>query len=263
MKKKRGTVKSGSKGRAASKAVTGGKKVGRGRSRTAKRTKSSVDESGRGSFALTTLQRREIAAVAILWIALVVLLSLVPVSIFGPLGDQWFPKGNMLMGFGVRIDTTLLGIVGYSAVLVPILLGVLGLRVGNWLSWERTVRYGLLFAGLLVIVPIAVWTLSAESPVPAGWLGKVLGKPLLQFLGPFGAMLVDGVLFVALSIATLGWNPLRSLGKGMIVSGEAAGRTARALADKGKELKEAHVQNAVARKELTGLEEARGDSRGV
>jgi S-DNA-T family DNA segregation ATPase FtsK/SpoIIIE len=47
---------------------------------------------------------------------------------------------------------------------------------------------------------------------------------------------------VALSVGTLGWNPLRSVGRGVMVSGDVAGRTAKALADKGKELAEARGQ---------------------
>jgi S-DNA-T family DNA segregation ATPase FtsK/SpoIIIE len=260
--KKRGTGKGSVKSRSASKAATGGKKAERGRSGAAKKTKSSAGKSGGGGFALTAGQRREIVAVGMLAIALVCLLSLVPVSIFGQLGDQWFTQDNMLKGVGASIKETLLGGVGHSAILVPILFGVLGLRVGNWLSWEWTIRSGLLVTGLLVIVPIAVWTLSAENPVPAGWLGKLLGKPLVELLGPFGAMLVDGVLFVGLSIATLGWNPLRSVGKGVIVSGEAAGRTAKVLADKGKELKEVHAQNAAARAERMVVQETGGAVEG-
>ena len=262
MTKKRGTGKGSLRSRSASKAATGGKKAERGRSGAGKKTKSSAGKSGGGGFALTTGQRREIVAVGMLSMALVFLLSLVPVSILGQLGEQWFTEDNMLKGVGASIKETLLGSVGHSAILVPILLGVLGLRVGNWLSWERTIRSGLLVTGLLVIVPIAVWALSAENLVSAGWLGKLLGKPLVELLGPFGAMLVDGVLFVALSIATLGWNPLRSVGKGVIVGGEAAGRTAKVLADKGKELKEAYTQNAAAQEERTVVGETQGAVEG-
>ena len=45
----------------------------------------------------------------------------------------------------------------------------------------------------------------------------------------------DLTAFVALSVTTLGWNPLRSVGRGVIVGGDAAGRTMKAVADRSRE----------------------------
>jgi len=197
---------------------------------------------------LTREQRREILAVALLAVALLFLLSLLPVAIFGQRAAEWFPSGNMIGLVGGTLKGLLTAFVGGSAVLVPLVIGVAGLWAGEWLSPERSLRFALLTGGLLLIVPLAVWIATA-SPVAAGWLGTVLGEPLAGLLGGLGAALVTGVAFVALSVATLGWNPLRSVGHGVIAGGDAAGRTARVLADKGKELAEARSQAASARDE--------------
>jgi S-DNA-T family DNA segregation ATPase FtsK/SpoIIIE len=189
---------------------------------------------------LTTEQRREIMAVSLLALALVVLLSLLPVSLLGERGVTWFPSGNMMGIVGGTIRGLLAAFVGSAAFLVPVLLTVVGLRAGAWLSHETSLRLILLFGGLVALLPLGVWVTSA-SPTAAGWLGTNLGGALVSLVGGFGAALVCVVALVALSVATLGWNPLRFVGRGVMAGGDVAGRTARALAEKGKELAVAHV----------------------
>ncbi len=229
-------------------------------SRAKGKSGASKKKSGRGgaaddAFSLSEEQRHEIMGVALLAIALVLFLSLVPVSLFGAVGARWFPSGNMLSAVGGFVHGVLTAFVGWSAVLVPMLFTVVGLRVGRWIGLAPALRFGLLMAGLLVILPIAVWTLTSGQPLAAGWLGGTLGSPLVTLLGGFGALLVDAVAFVALSIATLRWNPLRSVGQGLVAGSEAAGRTARVLADKGKEFAEASAQALAERDERAIVEE--------
>ena len=197
---------------------------------------------------LTQEQRREIVAVGLLAVALSFLLSLLPVSLFGGRGAAWFPSGNILAAAGGAIRGILTAFVGGTAILVPLLLTVAGLRAGDWLSQERSVRFALLLGGLTLLLPPALWVVVG-TPTAAGWLGETLGSPLIGLLGRFGALLVSAVGLVALSVATVGWNPIRSVGKGVMVGGDVAGRTAKALADKGKEIAEARAQAAVRREE--------------
>jgi S-DNA-T family DNA segregation ATPase FtsK/SpoIIIE len=49
-------------------------------------------------------------------------------------------------------------------------------------------------------------------------------------------------MLVALSVGTLGWNPLRTVGKGVVTGGEVAGRTAKVLAEKGKAYADARAE---------------------
>jgi S-DNA-T family DNA segregation ATPase FtsK/SpoIIIE len=175
-------------------------------------------------------QRREIGGVALLAVALFLLLSILPTSVLGSLGSAWFPSGNMMGPAGELMRRGLSVTFGASMFLAPALFGVGGLKAGGWLSSDHANRLVLLDVGLLVLLPTLLWVVTGTEPA-AGWLGEALGAPLLTMVGRFGAVLVSGLGLVVLSVGTLGWNPLRSVGRGVMAGGDAAGRTARALAD--------------------------------
>jgi S-DNA-T family DNA segregation ATPase FtsK/SpoIIIE len=185
---------------------------------------------------VTQEQRREIGGVAILAVALFFALALLPVWLLGARGAVWFPSNNMMGPAGGVIRALLVFIFGAASALAPIAIAVGGLRVGGWISTEKAVRVAILAVGLLLLLPVLGWVLGAQQA--AGWVGEVLGGPLVRFVGPLGAGLVAGVALVALSVGTLGWNPLRSLAHGMAAGGDAAGRTARVLAERSRELAE-------------------------
>ena len=196
---------------------------------------------------LTREQKQEIIAVGLLALALFILLSLFPVSIIGGSAGAWFPSGNIVGPVGATVGTLLKAFFGASAFIVPALLSFGGLRVGGWLSEYWTSRLSVLAAGLLFLSPLATWVLMDGPESAAGWLGTVLGGPLVDLVGVIGTLLLLGAGVIALSVGTLGWNPLGSVGRGVVAGGEAAGRTARVLADKGKELAEARAQAATER----------------
>lgn len=198
-----------------------------------KAAKRSKKRTGRDGL-LTSEQQREIFAVALLGVALLFLLSLFPVTIFGERHVDWFPSGNMIGVVGGTIRGLLVAFVGGSAVMVPVVIGFLGLRAGEWIAPWRALRFGLLSLGLVFLLPIATW-IATQSPVAAGWLGSVLGEPLVGLLGAVGATVVTAIAFVVLSVTTLGWNPLRSVGRGVVVGGDAAGRTMKAVAERSRE----------------------------
>jgi len=193
---------------------------------------------------VTSEQRREIGGVALLAIALSFLLSLLPVTVLGARGVAWFPSGNMMGPAGGAIRGVLWFVFGISAFFTPAIFAVLGLRAGDWLSQERSIRVGSLFAGLLILAPVLLLVLGAVDA--AGWIGEEIGGALTALVGTLGALIITSVGLVALSVGTVGWNPLRSLVHGMRAGGDVAGRTAKAtakaLADKGKELAEARGQ---------------------
>ena len=68
---------------------------------------------------------------------------------------------------------------------------------------------------------------------------------MVNLIGVGGATILTGIGLVSLSIVTLAWNPLISMYRGMLASGEMAGRTAKAVADRGREFAEARAQAAV------------------
>ena len=193
-------------------------------------------------------------AIGLLAVALFFLLSLLPVSLFGERGAELFPSGNMVAIVGGTIRGLLWAFVGSAAWLVPPLIGISGLRAGDWLSEERSIRLAVLTAGLLVIVPIGMW-ITVETPTASGWLGQALGTPLVAMVGGLGASIVTGVTFLALSVATLGWRPVRSMQEGIKVGGGVAGRTVKAVAEKGKEVVDARVQARAERAERQAIED--------
>jgi S-DNA-T family DNA segregation ATPase FtsK/SpoIIIE len=216
---------------------------------------------------VTEEQRREIGGVALLAVALFLILALLPPSLLGRLGAEWFPSGNM-MGLAGRLMKEGLSLAfGASMFLAPALFLIGGLKAGGWLPAERANRLVVLDVGLLVLVPALLW-IVVGTDLTAGWLGEALGAPLLTMVGRFGAVLVTSVGLIVLSVGTLGWNPLRSVGKGVVAGGDAATRTARALADtisgtlaeKGKELagdragRSADASAAAVAAPLPGLE---------
>jgi S-DNA-T family DNA segregation ATPase FtsK/SpoIIIE len=172
---------------------------------------------------------REIGGVALLAVAFFLMLALLPASLLGELRAAWFPSGNMMGPAGRLLRSGLEITFGASMFLAPWLFAVGGLKVGGWVEPGRASRLAVLVAGLLLLVPTMVWVIGAEAA--AGWLGEGLGAPLLTMVGRFGAVFVTSVGLIVLSVGTLGWNPLRSVGRGVIAGGDAAGRTARALAD--------------------------------
>ncbi|MDP2955446.1 MAG: DNA translocase FtsK 4TM domain-containing protein, partial [Longimicrobiales bacterium] len=188
-------------------------------------------------------QQREILAVGLLALALFTLLALIPVSIVGERAGEWFPSGNAMGVVGGALDALLVAFLGASAFLVPPLLVVAGLRSGEWMGHGRAVRLAILDAGLLVLVPVGTWVISARHDL-AGWLGASLGAPLVDLLGWLGSLLLCSVALVSLSVGTLGWNPLRSLVWGLAAGGGLAGRSAKALAAKVRAMAEARAEAA-------------------
>jgi S-DNA-T family DNA segregation ATPase FtsK/SpoIIIE len=188
-------------------------------------------------------QVREILALALLALALFMLVSLVPAAVMGDRGLELFPSGNAMGLVGATLRALLRALLGAFAILIPVLVAVGGLRAGEWLSPERSLRVVVLAAGLAVFGPIVAWVLTSSADT-AGWVGRTLGGPLIDLIGWLGALLLCGVALVALSVLTLRWRPLRVLGMGVAAGGDLAGRTARGIARRGKALTEARTRLA-------------------
>src|SRR5690606_11683605 len=132
-------------------------------------------------------------------------------------GRRLCPTGNIVGDVGGAITPGAWGFFGSSGFLLPLLPAawathVLG-RVGRATAWRAT---GLLAsAGLLG--PTAIYafaSLSGRVPATAGWFGVALGAPLAAVFGWLGAGLLLTFALAAVCVATLGWNPLRSLVRG-------------------------------------------------
>ncbi|MFW6199862.1 MAG: DNA translocase FtsK [Gemmatimonadota bacterium] len=175
---------------------------------------------------LSQEQKRDLLALGLLALSLFLLLALLPVQVLGPVGTRMFPSGNAMGDLGTVIRTVLVAALGGASVLVPLLLLVGGLHAGAWVSRSWAIRLGVLGLGLLLVVP-PLFHLAGTAPRLQGWLGETVGAPLVSWVGWLGAGLILGVLLAALSVGTLGWNPLRSFVRAVAGGSSAAGRTAR------------------------------------
>ena len=178
---------------------------------------------------LSKEQQRELLALGLLALALFTAVALVPVSLLGERGGVIFPSGNAVGVLGAGLSALLRGGFGASAVMVPFLLVVAGLNAGRWMGRGRTIRLSWLGVGLLFMAPVGTWVVT-ELPGMSGWVGVETGRPLVDLLGRLGAALAVGVALVVLSVATLGWNPVRSLVGGLVAGSGLAGKVARLLA---------------------------------
>jgi DNA segregation ATPase FtsK/SpoIIIE, S-DNA-T family len=172
--------------------------------------------------------RRELLGVAVLALALFALLALVPIHLLGEAASGRFPSGNLVgvVGRGFRaVGLRFLG-VGFGA--TPFLLALIGLRMAGWMEGLRALRLGAFFAGLAILIPAGV-SLSPLANPWAGWVGRGVGRALEAGLGGFGAALALGVVFILLSLATLGWNPLRPLAQAVWAGGALGVRGGRSL----------------------------------
>lgn len=186
---------------------------------------------------LSKEQQQEIIAFGLLALALFVLLSLAPVAVFGVRAEQWFPSGNMMGRIGLGVQGGLALSFGKASFVVPALFALGGLQFGGWLSRSLSVRLTILAAGLLILLPVTLRLFegpreeAASFSLGSGWFGDVVGAPLLGSLGFLGSLLLVLLGGVVLSVATLGWNPLRALARGAAQSGGAVRMLAKAVGD--------------------------------
>jgi S-DNA-T family DNA segregation ATPase FtsK/SpoIIIE len=156
---------------------------------------------------LTDRQRRDLLGLALMLLALLMALALVPPR---AIGVAVGPSGNLMGVIGSGFELWGLAFLGIGLYLVPLIpalaaLAAFGLRPGLSLRWA-------LFAFLLTLLsPMAAAILRpSAAPIVAGWWGTALSAPLVAGLGHVGAGLLVLFVAVAASILTIGWNPARS-----------------------------------------------------
>lgn len=153
--------------------------------------------------------QRELLGVGLLALAVFLLLALLPVHLLGEVGGRWFPSGNVIGIVGRVFQQGAVGVFGVGAAALPLLAALAGLHLGGWMSAPRLARLAVLVGGVAILVP-AFLHLLPTVPLWSGWVGRGLGAAFASALGGFGAGLLLVVAFILLSLATLGWNPLRS-----------------------------------------------------
>src|SRR5687768_4307677 len=164
-------------------------------------------------LSLDDKQRRELWGLGLFALALLLALSLVPLAAFGEGATRIFASQNIVGVAGSALSGALTGFMGVAAVALPVLAALWGAFAFGKLDAGTALRWSILLAGLIVLVPSAISVLggTAGEPTPAaGWLGAAVAVLLVSALSAVGGAVVIFFLFAALCVATVGWNPLRT-----------------------------------------------------
>jgi S-DNA-T family DNA segregation ATPase FtsK/SpoIIIE len=164
-------------------------------------------------------QKRQLLGLALAALALFCALSLIPLG--SPPPDA-FPQGNTMGVLGSAFRSGGLAAFGVGILLIPVMLALGAAANFGWMASATATRWVALATGLIVLLPSIASLLAAESSVqissvlPAssdGWIGTVIGEALVALLTKVGAVLVLALLFIALCVASIGWNPAGSAAK--------------------------------------------------
>ena len=112
-------------------------------------------------------QERELVGVAFFALALFLLLTLVPPTLLGELGERWFPSGNVMGAMGALLESGKTYLFGVAAWVFPFLVGIVGLWFGGWASGLRALKLGVLAAGLLVVASLLAIVTSRIGVTPS------------------------------------------------------------------------------------------------
>lgn len=224
--------------------------------------------------------QRDLWALALVLLAVLLGLSFVPPGIIGGTGNRLFPTGNIVGAAGSLISQAAWRFFGVSAFLIPALPAVWAGAVLGRIDRSTTARLTGLVAGVLILVPTLVHVITNpfEGEAGAGWIGSVLGAPLLTAMGWVGSTILIGFLLSFLSVATIGWNPLRAATRGGVRALEGSKVAAGALGQVvgqirtgdisakgplrwGKELATLGTRSAVTDQEAAGGNEPNSASR--
>jgi S-DNA-T family DNA segregation ATPase FtsK/SpoIIIE len=186
----------------------------------------------------STTLKREILGIALLLFAVFL------AGAFGALALAQLRHGVSVQqsvgAVGNLLARPLVTLVGWpAAVLIPLVPGVHALRLFGRLESRTDRSWMIFFAGMVVLLPIAL-ALLMPDPAPglsrggAGLWGDFVGGLWQEWFGSFGAWVFVALAASVLMAATLAWNPVRALvGKSAkpVAAGAAALAPVEALAD--------------------------------
>ena len=150
-------------------------------------------------------QRREALGIGLIVVGLLIGLALLS-PLVGAGDGNWIGPAGGLLERGLAL---VFGPLSPLLALPALIWGVHLLGVG-----ERgaTLRWSLLPAGLLLVLPTILWlALSRDGGAAAdvGWLGAALGGALEAGFGSIGGLLIAVALLILTLVLTLGWSLAR------------------------------------------------------
>jgi DNA segregation ATPase FtsK/SpoIIIE, S-DNA-T family len=168
-------------------------------------------------YSLDDRQRRELWGLGLFALALLLALCLIPPALFGRSVAALFPSENLVGVVGLHVRDASVGLLGVAAVVPPLLAALWGAFAFRRVAAGPSIRWSVLLAGLGLLVPAGVAVAGGGSgtrTASAGSVGSATGELLVSGLSVVGATVVLVFLVAALSVATVGWNPLRSMLRG-------------------------------------------------
>ncbi|MEW5930865.1 MAG: DNA translocase FtsK [Gemmatimonadota bacterium] len=180
------------------------------------------------SLSLDDRHRRDLWGLALLALALLLTLSFIPPSLFGEGGERWFATGNIVGVLGQYIFAGAFALLGLPALVLPAFPALWGAVVLGRAERATAIRWTVLLGGSAILFATAAFVLADATRADAamaGWTGRTLGGAFTTLLGGVGSSVVLTVLFAALCITTIGWNPVRTVVGGGRLALSHAGKT--------------------------------------
>ncbi|UCC72386.1 MAG: DNA translocase FtsK 4TM domain-containing protein [Gemmatimonadota bacterium] len=179
--------------------------------------------------------QRILIGIGLIAVGLFTLLSLVPVDLFGEGVRRLFPSGNIVGPVGVAVATLLVGSLGVSAAVVPLLGLLWGSCSLGRIERSESLRWTAFFATILALVPPLLASFAYPARTRGGgaaWLsgsyGVWAGDLLAAALGWVGSAIVLLFLLITGIILILGLEPFRALAQGTARGAILTGRVGQA-----------------------------------
>jgi S-DNA-T family DNA segregation ATPase FtsK/SpoIIIE len=177
--------------------------------------------------------RQEALGVGLFALGLLLALAIVPPALSAA------PGGPNLVGpAGAALYRWLSYAFGPVAFLVAAVPVVWGLQCFEVFDGVEAGRWSAFLGALILLVPAGVWLLRGEASATAGdsigAVGRTLGILLSGWFGVVGGSLILAGVLLSVSVLTLGWSPLRGLGRLSRSAGglaRSAGGAVRAASD--------------------------------
>ncbi len=156
--------------------------------------------------------RLRLAAALTAVVAALLLVAMFPLGLLGSRVVEFFPPGNPMGSIGEAFNGWLRSFAGAGRLAVPFLLLGGGAAAGKWWSPLARKRLWIVSAAALALVPVSLFLAEtarsgvAEATAWSGFLGALLGRPLWEQLGWFGAWVVVGGGVLATSVAVSGFD---------------------------------------------------------
>ncbi len=166
-------------------------------------------------------------------LAFLVAAALFPLDWLGSRAVGVFPSGNPVGAVGEVVNQGLPAALGIGSVAFPLAIFAAAASVGGWWAFERRKSLWIVAGALLVLLPVSAFLVGATG-TPSGFLGRFVGVPLEESIGPVGGWVVVVGVAVTAWMSAFTFNPLAPPARAVSKVARGTGRGVRAAARAGK-----------------------------